>query len=338
VALKEAVSVQIAQTQGRIEDQLQERGASYPLVTMALRTLLKIYPGYAPIAASACGSGASYWVNGEARCREILYLCEGDVNRFQDSVREWVRFSFEFLRKQRNFLKTGRYAHEDFEEVRKQLYDNTERMERSYLIALMFSFAFSTNYVAFFEFFRQRLLPRAAGTRTVCDVGCGHGVYLAQMLLASPSSVGTGIDISAASLTMTERLLHYHQLPTERYRLEPGDLRGKLPLDEGSQEAVTCFEVIEHLEDPGHALGELRRVLRPGGALCLSTAIRMESVDHIHVFRHPEEVRAVLRAAGLGIRAEDCIPLTTADASDPAVRARLIDDPGTPLGFVALAE
>ncbi|MDF3150217.1 methyltransferase domain-containing protein, partial [Streptomyces sp. T21Q-yed] len=46
---------------------------------------------------------------------------------------------------------------------------------------------------------------------------------------------------------------------------------GGLPFVSGSADAVLFSEVVEHLVDPDGALDELRRVLRPGGHLMLST-------------------------------------------------------------------
>ncbi|NEA03317.1 class I SAM-dependent methyltransferase, partial [Streptomyces sp. SID10116] len=46
---------------------------------------------------------------------------------------------------------------------------------------------------------------------------------------------------------------------------------GGLPFADGAADAVLFSEVVEHLVDPDSALDELRRVLRPGGHLMLST-------------------------------------------------------------------
>jgi 2-polyprenyl-3-methyl-5-hydroxy-6-metoxy-1,4-benzoquinol methylase len=43
------------------------------------------------------------------------------------------------------------------------------------------------------------------------------------------------------------------------------------PAWEGHYDAVTCWDVIEHLEDPVRALVHLKRCLKPGGYLFLST-------------------------------------------------------------------
>ncbi len=44
-----------------------------------------------------------------------------------------------------------------------------------------------------------------------------------------------------------------------------------LPFENNEFEVVLCTEVLEHLEDPRKALEEMRRVLRPGGTLLLTT-------------------------------------------------------------------
>ena len=313
-----------------------ERRADFPLMMQATDTLLATQPAFRSLAETLAAKDATYWQNGEARCREILHLCGNDEGRFREAVGEWLKFSMEYLKKQRQFERTGEYACTDFAEVERDVYANTDVMRHSYLMALLFSFIFSPNYAAIFAFFQAEFLPRLAAARTVCDVGCGHGVYLTQMLLSQPGVVGTGLDISPGSLQTTRELIDLYQLPAQRVHLALGDLHGTLPVATASQDAVCCFEVIEHLAGPEHALSELRRILAPGGILCLSTAIRMESVDHLHLFLHPDEVRAMVTAAGFEVLQDACIPLSREDASDPATLARLIDDPATPLGYVML--
>ena len=52
------------------------------------------------------------------------------------------------------------------------------------------------------------------------------------------------------------------------------DLQGAveaLPVDDGSFDLVLCIQVLEHADDPAKAIGELRRVVAPGGAVLAST-------------------------------------------------------------------
>ncbi|GHD92473.1 class I SAM-dependent methyltransferase [Streptomyces naganishii] len=105
--------------------------------------------------------------------------------------------------------------------------------------------------------------PAAAGVRTVVDVGCGDGSAAA---VAAPLLAGhrlVGVDWSQDALRRARTRLPY---------AVRGELSGGgLPLRTACADAVLFSEVLEHLVDPDAALEEIRRVLRPGGHLMLST-------------------------------------------------------------------
>lgn len=103
--------------------------------------------------------------------------------------------------------------------------------------------------------------PAAQGTRTILDIGCGDGTAAAT---AAPFLAGhrlVGVDWSQDALDRARTRLPY---------AVRGELGG-LPFRTGSADAVLFSEVVEHLVDPDAALDEIRRVLRPGGHLMLST-------------------------------------------------------------------
>ncbi|MFE0100010.1 class I SAM-dependent methyltransferase [Streptomyces sp. NPDC059009] len=117
---------------------------------------------------------------------------------------------------------------------------------------------------------QARLLAAALGPATgptgpavVLDIGCGDGraARTAAPLLAGHRVVG--VDWSQDALRRAQAHLPY------AIRGELTD--GGLPFADGAADAVLFSEVIEHLVDPDSALDELRRVLRPGGHLMLST-------------------------------------------------------------------
>jgi SAM-dependent methyltransferase len=311
--------------------------ASAPLLVSAYEELLRQMPFIGASLSRLIGSqDARFWIDGEMRCREILHLCRGDHQQFRRCVSAWVDFSIEYMTRQNAFLQSGRYGCTDFDQVRRELYDNTERMQNFYLPALMFSFVFSANYIGFFRFFRREMLPRLQVARTVCDVGCGHGVYLSQMLTACASAVGRGFDISPAAVATTRALLHFHGIGHDRCVVAEADARSTLPVEDGTQQGITCFEMLEHLDDPMKALREIRRILAPAAPLCVSTAVRMESVDHLHLFNSPDEVRTLLSTAGFTVITDGTYALA-ATSTDEAEASRLLADPRAAVGFVALA-
>ncbi|WP_030684804.1 class I SAM-dependent methyltransferase [Streptomyces sp. NRRL B-1347] len=105
--------------------------------------------------------------------------------------------------------------------------------------------------------------PATRGARVVLDVGCGDGnaARVAAPLLAGHRVIG--VDWSQDALRRASGHLPY---------VVRGELTdGGLPFASGTVDAVLFSEVVEHLVDPDSALDELRRVLRPGGHLMLST-------------------------------------------------------------------
>lgn len=62
------------------------------------------------------------------------------------------------------------------------------------------------------------------------------------------------------------------------------DLCRRLPYQDASFDVVLLVEVIEHLENHRIALGELARVLKPGGVLILTTPNIMRLSSRLHFF------------------------------------------------------
>jgi SAM-dependent methyltransferase len=94
----------------------------------------------------------------------------------------------------------------------------------------------------------------------VLDVGCGEGFTLARLAREGIGSRLEGVDRSADALRLGRRL-------HPRATLRQGDVY-RLPYRDGAFDLVLCTEVLEHLEVPARAVGELRRVTR--GHLALS--------------------------------------------------------------------
>ncbi len=90
------------------------------------------------------------------------------------------------------------------------------------------------------------------------------------------------------------------------YRSRPdvfGDA-GALPFPDDSVDAVLLLEVLEHLPDPRAALGEIARVLKPGGTLLLTMPFPYPVHDAPHDYQRytPHGLEQGLEAVGLNIR------------------------------------
>lgn len=281
--------------------------------------------------------GDTFFQRAQARIGEIDFLCGHDANCFDRAVQAYVRFCFEFVRKQKVFLRTGEYSIKNFNEIYDSLYNNKDSMQNFYLVALLFSFIFSPNYYEFYDFFEKQFLTSIPPAGTVAEIGCGHGLYLAQTLLANPGWYGLGVDISASALEITRKVFSYYGIGENRYKLSLEDVRGNLGHNDSVANAVICCEVMEHLPAPRHALSELLRIITDDGILMLSAAIRMESVDHLYVFHTCQEFSEMVREVGFHIKMEHMVPLTKGNVPNKVECQRLINDPRTPIGYICLA-
>lgn len=103
---------------------------------------------------------------------------------------------------------------------------------------------------------RERLAPALPPGARVLDVGCGNGVFLSAA--AAEGYRASGVDVSEESA----RLCRERGLDARA-----GDFLS-MPLH-GPYDAVTFWDVVEHLRDPAAFLARAREVLAPGGALVL---------------------------------------------------------------------
>ncbi len=109
-----------------------------------------------------------------------------------------------------------------------------------------------------------RLLDRCAG-RVVLEAGSGEG-YGANMIAEVAARV-IGLDYDASAVD-------HVRAAYPRVEMIQGNL-AELPFEDASVDVVVNFQVIEHLWDQAQFLRECLRVLRPGGALLISTPNRI---------------------------------------------------------------
>jgi SAM-dependent methyltransferase len=122
----------------------------------------------------------------------------------------------------------------------------------------------------------RRWLP--ADARRVADVGCSWGYGTAAIAGGRPRRSVIGIETDPAYVATARR-----RFPD--LTILPADA-ATLPLPDAAADAVVLLDVLEHVAEPDVVLGEIRRVLRPGGVLIMSVPHRgvLAGMDSLNVY------------------------------------------------------
>lgn len=99
--------------------------------------------------------------------------------------------------------------------------------------------------------------------RRFLDVGCGDGRFTALLKKKAGAEEAHGVELASSGV---------EKAGMNGVNAVCGDINAqKLPYADGFFDAVFAGEIIEHLLDPDHFLGEAYRVLAPTGFFVLST-------------------------------------------------------------------
>ena len=173
------------------------------------------------------------------------------------------------------------------------------------------------------RFNRPMLLPTEAflraGEGRVLDVGAGSGRSTLMVLQSRARASVTALDIYSGYFGIAdntaERLLANARVAgvQERVTVRVGDMRD-MPLEDAAFEAAVSAYAIDHLrpDDTKRALGEVARVLRPGGDFLLMVLnvdgwvrVAMPWMIHGHGYfgtaQDADRWRARLEDAGFGV-------------------------------------
>jgi 2-polyprenyl-3-methyl-5-hydroxy-6-metoxy-1,4-benzoquinol methylase len=126
--------------------------------------------------------------------------------------------------------------------------------------------------------------------QSVLDAGCGTG-YGLEILNQAGAAELTGVDIDPVAVEEASR----RAAPLEA-AVAHHDLHA-LEFADDSFDLAVCFETIEHLRSPRQGIAELRRVVRPGGVLIVSSpnpdVYPSGNDHHLHELR-PDELRSLI--------------------------------------------
>jgi SAM-dependent methyltransferase len=263
-----------------------------------------------------------FWPHAERLTRAVQQLGN-------DPAQCLIEYTVTTIKEQVRFLQSGKYGHDDFDAVLAQVYANPEVMKGFYLDGLLLSYAYWPSQLDLYHFFESEFLRRLPTSGLGAEVGFGHGLYLLDVLTARPELRAQGYDISEHSMSYAARLLGQEGIAAERFQLALADVRQGFPVPDHSYDWFVFAEILEHIPDPEGALREVRRIVKPGAPIFLTTVMNSNAMDHLYLYTELGQIKAQVAAAGMAIEAEQVLQVAdyTRDSRDPSSTVALIVRP-----------
>lgn len=167
--------------------------------------------------------------------------------------------------------------------------------------------------------FYSRVQALATPNSVVLDYGCGRGAYTDDPLpfrrnlriFKNKVSCVIGLDVNPAA-AQNPYLDQFYLLDGPRWILE-----------DNSVDLIICDNVLEHLPEPEGFFSEARRVLRPGGMVCIRTPNRWNYIALLSQLIPNRSHARVLSRAKPNLLEEDIFPTLYRCNSIPALRRAL---------------
>jgi SAM-dependent methyltransferase len=248
------------------------------------RICLALYVSLGPPLARLFGVDAySMWKRADQIISDVLAVTEAEPEEIARLLRRYIS------------LRREREDHLPFKEACERIYDQS-----FYPVVTHFTYAMQPSASARLNFVKEVVRGIPASHASVADLGCGSGVILSEILMMKPTWNGHGLDISLEAVNYARRLA-LHKGVAERARFHAGNIT-RLPYANASLQLIIASEIIEHMPEPEVVVGEIARVLAPGGQLILTMPVESHTPAHIHSLGSREDLRALCERAGLKVR------------------------------------
>ena len=258
------------------------------------KQVISLWPAHAATIAKACPTTDNQQETQEKISALILKLVGEDIGRYVQGY-QWMCQMV--LEEELEFRRNGRYRLSSFAEAEQTVYANQELMAL-YMDGLLLSQVLWSNHIAIIDYYLRDFLGEAGSSASHLEIGPGHGLLLFLASLATTGQI-TGWDVSQTSLNHTKTALM-------RLGARPGInlVERNLFTDQALEarfDSIVISEVLEHLDNPAAALKELSRLITPGGRLFVNAPVNSPAIDHIYLFRTPEELVDLVDAAGFKV-------------------------------------
>jgi ubiquinone/menaquinone biosynthesis C-methylase UbiE len=258
-------------------------GANSRIAPLWERVCLALYVICGPPLAKIFGVDAySMWRRADRIIADVFAVTESGPDEIAHLLRRYIR------------LRREQDDHLPFDEACRGIYD-----QAFYPVVTHFTYALQPSASARLNFVKEVVKSINARQASFADLGCGSGVILSEILMLKPSWTGHGLDISREAINYARKLAA-HKRVADRTSFRAGNVT-RLPYGDESLDLIIASEIIEHMPEPDVVVGEMARVLKPGGQLILTMPIESHTPGHIHTLSSREDLRKLCERSGFRV-------------------------------------
>jgi 2-polyprenyl-3-methyl-5-hydroxy-6-metoxy-1,4-benzoquinol methylase len=279
--------------------------SGYPHLQLLIERQLAVFPAHAPFLNKRFSSlSTDSLVFADGIAEKVTQIAGKQLDRVCE---DYCWLSAAVLEEELHFRRSGHYRLSTFAQADREIYSNPEYMTR-YMNGLLISQLWWRNHTETLQFFRDEFVARNPGGVTHLEIGPGHGLLLYLAAASHSCAIAEAWDITESSLAQTRHALQAMKLQRD-VSLKKVNM---FHAPKGQFSSVTFSEVLEHLEQPRHALKILRELLTDDGRMFLNAPVNSPAPDHLYLFDTPEQLLQMIADGGFVIEKSQFSPATGA--------------------------
>jgi 2-polyprenyl-3-methyl-5-hydroxy-6-metoxy-1,4-benzoquinol methylase len=198
------------------------------------------------------------------------------------------------------FMQTGKYTSQSFEEVNKRVYEDPIIMEY-YMHGLLLSQFLLIFRYKILIYFHDIINTHSNKINNYLEVGGGHGLYISEAInILKNKAIYDLVDISHISINIAKKVIandNVKYICSDVFEYSPNK----------KYDFITMGEVLEHVENPIKLLQKLYSLLNTNGKVFITTPTNAPAIDHIYLFNNADDIRKIINEAGFKIENELCV-------------------------------
>ncbi len=244
-----------------------------------------------------------------------------EIGGLEGLAKAYARMLDEVMLCRKDFMRSGTYSMASQADAFEHVYNNHDQM-LPYMLGLAVSQYLWQSHYQILSFFKRCVSVQNPSGRFL-EVGSGHGIFLNYLAgKTSPGAVIEVVDISSVSIALSKNLLAATNPDAAKripfFESDIAHYKAQKPYD-----FIVMGEVLEHVESPSAVLQSLKVLLSENGSLYVTTCVNCPAIDHVYLFNHVDEIRALISSAGFTIADEVVIPSEESKSLEYHVKHKL---------------